>query len=253
MTTPWLTVVTVVKDDEPGLRLTMDSLRSQDLDGVDVLVIDSSADRSYAPELAHGVARVLWTEPAGIYPAMNIGLAEAVGEYVYFLNAGDALHSPSVLAELHALLATSPDWAFGRVQIDGPQASVVTPMWDYAKETGTFFSRGLFPPHQGTVVRRAVLSSVGGFDTSYRIAADYAAFLRLSQVSDPLVTDLLLADFQEGGASTQHWQQSFAEFHRARTGILRPTGLAALREKADTAVHYAKVFAYREVILRARR
>ncbi len=255
MSTPWLTVVTVVRDDAAGLRATMESLRAQDREGVDVLVVDSSSDQGLAPEFASGVARTMWVEPEGIYPAMNVGLEHAVGDYVYYLNAGDTLHAPDVLASLRRLvLESAPEWLFGRVEIVGADGSrVITPMWDYASEKAEMFSRGLFPPHQGTVARRSLLQSVGGFDPTFRIAADYAAFLRLSLVADPLQSDLVMATFTEGGASTVHWKESFAEFHRARRTILRPRGLRAVREQLHSATHFARVFAYREVALRARR
>lgn len=255
MTTPWLTVVTVVRDDVPGLRGTVDSLRGQDRDGVDVLIVDSSADPAVASALGAGIARTMWVSPEGIYPAMNVGLEHAAGDYVYYLNAGDILHAPDVLASLRGLIVdANPTWLFGRVEIVGADGSrVVTPAWDYAQEKSALFSRGLFPPHQGTLARRDALQSFGGFDTSFRIAADYAAFLRLSLVADPCQTDLVIATFTEGGASTLHWKESFAEFHRARREILRPTGAASLRERVESARHFAKVFAYREVALRARR
>jgi glycosyltransferase len=127
---------------------------------------------------------------------------------------------------------------------------VVTPHWDYAAEKKNLFSRGFFPPHQGTVVRSDLLRGIGGFDTTYRIAADYAAFLRLSQAADPLQLSYVLATFREGGASTQNWQESFAEFHRARLSILHPSGVGRAREQASTWWHFAKVYAYREVINR---
>ena len=255
MSTPWLTVVTVVRDDEEGLRATFDSLQRADLTGVEVLIVDSSADDSYARILAKGIARCLWTEPAGIYPAMNTGLALARGDYVYYLNAGDTLQDASSLFEIRgAIEQVRPVWMFGPVEIiDAGGRSTVTPSWDYGREKNALFARGLFPPHQGTVVRAQALRAIGGFDLSYRIAADYAAFLRLSCVADPCELHGVLATFHEGGASTAHWQESFREFHRARRSILQPTGMASVRERVNTSWHFVKVLAYREVALRARR
>jgi GT2 family glycosyltransferase len=252
---PWLTVVTVVKDDPKGLARTRASVRDQDLTGVEFLVIDSSGDRAAASDLAGPEARVEWVPPTGIYPAMNVGIDEAAGEYLLFLNAGDTLASASVLSQLREIVTESaPQWLFGRVAIDGTDGSrAVTPRWDYAAEKASMFSRGLFPPHQGTVVRRNLLRSIGGFDTSYRISADYAAFLRMSQAIDPLQIDLVIASFAEGGTSTQQWKASFMEFHRARRAIFQPEGLEVWQERYNTGVHFAKVFAYREVIRRARR
>lgn len=252
---PLLSVITVVRDDPEGLQATMASLATQDRTGVEVVVIDGSADRAHAVEAASGIARVAWSDPRGIYPAMNEGLASAAGDYVYYLNAGDTLHSPDVLGVLmSALEGERPAWLFGRVEVVSVAGTrVMTPMWDYGRERSALFARGLFPPHQGTVARTDLLRDLGGFDPSYRIAADYAAFLGLSLRADPLILDTVLATFHEGGASTQNWQESFREFHRARLEIFRPSGLTALRERVSTAWHFSKVFTYREVARRARR
>ena len=255
---PWLTIATVVKDDPAGFARTLSSVRAQDLDGVELLVIDSSRDRDVIPALLVGAAlpqyRCSWLPPAGVYPAMNAAVDSATGDYVMFLNAGDSFAAPSVVAELRRLIsAERPEWIFGRVVIvDSHGRRTVTPTWDYAAEKERLFSRGLFPAHQATVVARDSLMAIGGFDTGYRIAADYAAFLKLTQRSDPMQLDLVIADFLEGGLSTVAWKASFAEFHRARREILRPHGWLSWRERADAAVHFARVFVYREILRRGR-
>ena len=98
---PWLTVITVVKDAPADLAGTLASVASQDLSGVEYLVIDGSNDRASVPELLQGfpalTASYVWREPSGIYPAMNEGLTLARGDYVYFANAGDVFFdTPSI-------------------------------------------------------------------------------------------------------------------------------------------------------------
>ncbi len=261
-TRPWLTVITVVKDATADFTRTAESLALQDLTGVEYVIIDSSADRRAIPGAladypALSSAAVQWVEPAGIYAAMNAGLALSTGEYCYFANAGDVLFSTDTLARVRASLTVSgasvSDWAFGPVEIlsqDGTR--VITPSWDYAAEKAACFSGGHFPCHQGTFASTSALRSFGGFDTSYSIVADYAAFLRLSQVSDPRELDFVIATFAEGGVSTTRWQESFRQFHAARMSILRPSGFVAIRERWNTASQYAKVFIVRSVLRRGR-
>ncbi len=43
------------------------------------------------------------------------------------------------------------------------------------------------------------------------------------------------------------------QFHEARTEILQPQGVDALREQVWAHWHFAKVWTYRELIARARR
>lgn len=249
---PWLSVVTVVKDDRDGFARSLASLREQELDGVEWIVIDGSSDIGAIPALleqdSSPSAVYRHEPPRGIYPAMNTALESASGDVIYFLNAGDTLVSPAVLARVREQLHASAVWGFGPVEIEEASGSVVvTPPWDYRAEKRSGFSRGFFPPHQGTFARTSALRQIGGFDTSYRIAADYAAALHLSLLADPVELPFVIARFREGGTSTVRWQESFREFHRARREILRPSGIAALRERWETARRYALVYAHREV------
>lgn len=245
---PWLTIVTVVKDDEPGFRRTLDSLRGQDLDGIEYLVIDSSRvphDIEAAALEAPVTITVTWKPPTGIYAAMNEGLARSRGDYVYFLNAGDELLHDA-LRRVRAGAHASPAWMFGEVEVisaDGQR--VVTSKWDYATEKSTHFSRGRFPSHQGTFARRELLLEVGGFDTDLSITADYAAALRLSTIADPVYIDGAIATFHEGGASTRKWHASVVQFHRARRRVFAPRGSAALRENWSTFSQFTRMAVYR--------
>lgn len=250
MTTPWLSVVTVVKDDPEGLARTLDSLSEQDLTDVEWVVVDSSADTGAVSALLNrfeGIVSYEWTPPQGVYPAMNTGSDSATGNFLHFANAGDSFFRPDVLNRARTLLHDRV-WGFGPVEIvERDSRRVFTPGWDYATEAARGFSRGLFPAHQGTFVRRSTLRDLGGFDTSYTVAADYAMALALSQVADPVVLPFVVARFHEGGISTQRWQESFKEFHRARKEILKPRGSSRWQEELDTRIHWSSVWFSREV------
>jgi glycosyltransferase len=57
-------------------------------------------------------------------------------------------------------------------------------------------------PHQATFVRADLLRSLQGFDTRYRIAADYDLFLRLKEHGTRWsLLESVLADFSLGGTS----------------------------------------------------
>jgi GT2 family glycosyltransferase len=240
-------------DDLEGFRRSIDSMSEQSLVGVELVVVDSSADSLEISRFLSGCAipdyQCEWVEPQGIYSAMNRGLELARGDYIYFLNAGDSFFDQLVLGELGVLFAeNSPAWIIGRVQIlEQTGESVTSALWDYETEKKALFARGLFPPHQGTVVKTEVLRSVGGFNERFVIAADYAAALALSQVHDPLMTERVIATFFEGGISTTRWQDSFWEFHQARREVFAPRGLAALEERFRYWQHFLSVWLVRKV------
>ena len=253
---PWLTVVTVVKDDLAGLEKTIRSLVEQvDLAGVEYLVVDSSknsttVETAVKDSLIAG-ALFSWCEPQGIFAAMNTGLSLARGKYIYYLNAGDLLADPQVIADLkQTIKAADPVWIVGRVEISEVSGkTVVSKSWDYHTEKKALFARGAFPPHQGTIIRTDSLRAAGGFDAKYSISADYAAALSLSLVSDPLMTDRVIATFFKGGVSTERWQDSFREFHQARALILKPRGFTSLVVR----FHYGKHFASEWLVRNIRR
>jgi len=250
---PWLSIVTVVKDDIEGFQRSIDSLSQQSLAGVELVLVDSSASALEIPAFLSDYLitdyQSEWVEPQGIYSAMNRGLELARGDYIYYLNAGDSFFDQSVIGDIGALVAeSSPAWIIGRVQIlEQTGASVTSAVWDYETEKKALFARGLFPPHQGTVVKTEALRSVGGFDERFAIAADYAAALSLSQVYDPLITERVIATFFEGGISTTNWQDSFREFHFARQEVFAPRGLAALEERFRYWRHFLSVWLVRKV------
>lgn len=249
-TNPWLTVITVVKNDIDGFRRTLDSLRAQDLTDVEFIVVDSSQDQEAIPRALAAAgfpARVVWVSPEGIFPAMNEGLRFASGIYVQFLNAGDELADPDVIAVLRqSARSAEPVWLFGDVEIVNSDETVVhTPSWSYEQEKAAGFARGLFPQHQATLARREALLADGGFDTSLLITADYALFLRLSQRSSPLRVPFTIARFREGGISTDRWVRMLREFHTSRRAILQPQGRAAWAERWLTFRQFMLMSAYR--------
>lgn len=240
-----LTVVSVVKDDPDGLAQTLASIPQTP--DVEIVVIDGSTDTA-AIQHSVGSRKVsyLWTQPEGVYPAMNSGITHATGEYVYFLNAGDTLIDDQLTPVLQLLREQGPAWFYAYVAMaDLAGRPVSTPRWSYDAEARHAFSRGLFPCHQGTIVRRDLLDRLGGFDISYRIVADYELFLRLTRLSDPAHLDIELAHFAPGGVSSTQWRQAAAEFHRARREVLQPRGRAAIDEAWHTRTGYLATWAYR--------
>lgn len=236
---PCLSIVTVVKDDLPGLRRTRSSLSDQDMESAEWVLLDSSDERDGVERLlneAAVAARYEWTEPRGVYPAMNSALSICRGDYVWFVNAGDEVASgPTVESLVARLKREAPLWLIGQVAFVDPRGHrVVPPAFDYSAEKRHLFARGRFAPHQGTLVRTDWLRENDGFDTSYRVAADYEASLRLSLVANPVVVDDVISEFHTGGLSSTEWQAALQEFHRSRRSVLRPTGSAALLETFHT-------------------
>ncbi|MCZ2134038.1 MAG: glycosyltransferase [Burkholderiales bacterium] len=164
-----------------------DSLRSsvaQRHRPVERIVIDGgSTDGTVAAVQGFGEAvAVLVSEPdRGIYDALNKGVALATGEVVGFLHADDMFNDDEALARVAAALA-DPNVAavYGDlVYVSRGERSHVVRDWRAGEFSAAKLRHGWMPPHPTLYVRRAVFESVGRFDTTLRIAADYDWMLRL--------------------------------------------------------------------------
>lgn len=222
-----LSVITVVRDNTSGFVDTLNSLKEQSISEFNWVVIDSSNDRTAIPSLLESSgqsADYLWVEPEGIYPAMNLGGRISQGRYLYFLNSGDTLFNSETLRRVEKdLAATSPLWAFGRIDFWNQKGGRLTePNWDYTAEQQHRFSRGRFPGHQGVFVEKQAFEDLGGLDPRFSIVADYHMICRLSQIQTPLELGFVVANFTQGGASTVSWRTAQKEFRSARKIVFPP-------------------------------
>jgi len=119
----------------------------------------------------------------GLYPSLNQGW-RARGEFDAFtwINDDDVLRAPG-FSTLVAAMERDPtiDVAFGRVDlIDGRGRRVCDlPIARRVEDLGTLLARGTIPLAQpGTVIRRTLVTRLGGFDERYRMVGDMDFFVR---------------------------------------------------------------------------
>lgn len=120
----------------------------------------------------------------GIYDALNKGIKQATGDVVGFLHADDVFENSEVLARMAAAFQDpTVDAVYGDlVYVRQDDTSQVIRYWKSGLYDQAALSRGWMPPHPTFYVRRSVYERLGGFDTRYRIAADYDTVLRFLAV-----------------------------------------------------------------------
>ncbi|WP_395794433.1 glycosyltransferase family 2 protein [Aquimonas sp.] len=115
MNTPWLSLLIPVYKVEPWLGACLESIRAQAAQGIEVVLLDdASPDGSgaLARRLIQDLpqARVLvHPKNRGLSAARNSLLAEARGEYVWFLDSDDVLLPGSIQSLRHSIEQGSPD------------------------------------------------------------------------------------------------------------------------------------------------
>jgi glycosyltransferase involved in cell wall biosynthesis len=177
-----VTVVVPAHNAESTLGSALASVAVQTAAPAQVVVVDDGSTDATG-EVARGApieVEVLRTErPSGPSGARNAGTARAVGEWVAFLDADDVWHPGKLEAQLQAArekpgtVIVATDWAR-----DSPPTPP-GPVGVRVMENRHVLSLNRFQTST-VLVRRDVLSAVGGFDATLDGAEDWDLWLRAS-------------------------------------------------------------------------
>ena len=183
---PLISVVMPCLNCAPYLAEAVGSALRQSYGNVElILVDDGSTDES--PNVEAGLAQQHWSRfcllharRVGPYPARNLALQRARGEFIAFLDADDWWES-TALEKLHAaLVGANADLAYCGWQNVGAGVTsepYVPPEYEKADPVEGFM-RGCPWPIHAALVRRSVAQRLGGFSERRFSAMDYDFWLR---------------------------------------------------------------------------
>ncbi len=225
---PRLSIVTINLNNAVGLKKTVDSVAGQNRTDIEYIVIDGGSSDSSVDILRQGDATIdSWVSERdpGIYAAMNKGIALARGEFICFMNSGDAFF-PSVLERL---FDRYDEWK-GYDVVYGDIMNATRAQLERAEDPGRIF-RDMPFRHQAVIVR-AELQKRFPFDTSYRVAADYDFMLRVYLEGYRFFpTGICLGEYDAGGISNNQYFRTIGEYvrilwrrHRGIRRVSRATG-----------------------------
>ena len=179
-----VTVVTVVYNNVKHVRDAILSVISQEYPHIQHVVIDGgSTDNTVEiiQEYSSQISVFLSEPDKGMYDALNKGIARSCGDIVGFLHSDDLFRDPNVLENIvTAFNDPEVDVAYGDLNyVSASDPNRVIRRW----RSGSFSPRklawGWMPPHPTLFLRRSLYEQIGGFNTRYRIAADYDHILRV--------------------------------------------------------------------------
>lgn len=252
MTPPKFSIITVVFNNETTIADTVRSVAMQTYPNVEYLVIDGQSTDGTLERLKKygGTVTRLITEPdKGIYDAMNKGIALASGEIIGFINADDFYASKNVLMNVAAAFEKSGvDSCYGDLcyvsQLD-PTRTVR--YWRSKGFVPGLFEAGWCPPHPTFFVRRSVYERLGGFDLSFKIAADFelmARYLEAARITSCYIPEVLVK-MRLGGTTNRSLSNIFkqnAEIRRALSNIGLRSSLVSfvLNKLAARAIQFVR-------------
>jgi glycosyltransferase involved in cell wall biosynthesis len=167
-----LSIITINLNNVAGLCKTIESVVAQTFTDFEYIIIDGASTdgcvdiiKKYADKISYWVS-----EPdKGIYNAMNKGTLKASGEYLLFLNSGDALAASNTLASIAQHL-NNIDIVSGYV-IGFYGCEEVEKMPPAELKFRYLYHQNI--PHQAQFIKRELMFSLGLYNEQLKILSDY--------------------------------------------------------------------------------
>ncbi|MBQ3699540.1 MAG: glycosyltransferase [Prevotella sp.] len=226
-----ISIITITFNAARSLQRTLDSVACQSWPHIEHFIIDGASKddtvaiaQRYKAQSPHQV--LITSEPdKGLYDAMNKGLQRATGDYIVYLNAGDTLHAPDTIETVVSAInsqnitdkSQKPAVVYGDTAITDDDGRFLHLRTHRPPEKLTWrsFKKGMLVCHQAFYARLDIARRFP-YNLQYRHSADVDWCIRIMKEADrlglPLVnTHAVLADFEEGGDTTQHHRASLLE------------------------------------------
>ena len=200
-----ISIITVNLNNRAGLEKTIASVEAQTCRDFEWIVIDGgSTDGSRELITQHADRISYWvSEPdGGIYNGMNKGIRASHGAYLLFLNSGDYLYDPHVLAHVTAQLQDA-DLYIGQ-ELRNNKWLLDPKVEDTAELCEFQFVR--YIPHQSTFICRKAFETYGLYDEDKKLASDWCFFYRAIILGKATIKKLpfIVSVFDTAGLSTTH-------------------------------------------------
>ena len=212
--TPLLTIITVTYNAAGIVEETIRSVLNQSFKDYEYLVIDGGSKdgtqeivKKYSDKI-----KLISEKDYGIYDAMNKGIANSTGDWLYFLNAGDTLYSNDVFEKIfERTVAPDIELIYGNVKTKNHPSGSDYTIGKEISLANFYYKVGLC--HQGAFSHRKAFAAIGNYNYfDYPILADQEWFVRFfKEGKKSLYKNLIIANYETVGESYLLRMQSYNE------------------------------------------
>ncbi len=211
-------IITVTYNAAQVMGATLESVKEQSFGDFEYLVVDGASTDdtlTLVEQAAIPGTRVLSEPDKGLYDAMNKAIDMACGQYLIFLNAGDAFATAQTLAHIAEKAQDTPDVIYGQTQLVDATGRVLGMRHLTAPEKLDWksFKDGMLVCHQAFIARRELCPH---YDLSYRFSADYDWCIKVLKQCQSVayVGAAPIISYLSEGLTTENHQKSLRERYR---------------------------------------
>lgn len=200
-----VSIVTISKNYAKGLYRTLESVKEQDYEKIEHIIIDGDSHdetKELLESYSHSKVYIYSSEPdSGISSAFNKGLDKSNGNLIFFLNAGDVLLSNTVISQVvQSYLQHQWKCAIGitiATSITGETVFYRPPQL-----SSKFLKYFMFLPHQGFFCETSLHKNYR-YDESIKTSMDYELFIRMLKNVEIFYLPFVISIREPGGISSQ--------------------------------------------------
>jgi glycosyltransferase involved in cell wall biosynthesis len=218
---PKLSVITVNYNNKAGLERTIKSVVDQTFTDFEYIIIDGGSNDGSIDVLNQYHSKITkWIseKDAGIYHAMNKGIAIATGEYCLFLNSGDSLFEHDTLENVFNNTTYIQDIIYGNMLINFNGKKVMGAMPDKIT-VEHMIADTLW--HPVSFIKRSLFQLYGNYREDLKIISDYDFFIKtilINKVST-LHIPVTVSVFPVDGISSQKTNAALLKAERKQVQL----------------------------------
>lgn len=205
-----ISVITATWNSEKTIADTIASVRQQCHDDIEYIVVDGGSSDATLDILKANddcIDYLVSEKDRGIYDALNKGIAAATGDVIGFLHSDDIYACDDALTQIaDKFITENVDSVYGDLNyVSKDNVQNIVRHWKSSTYSRSNILQGWMPPHPTFYMKRALYQQLGGFDLSFKIAADYDSILRyfwVNNISSAYVSKVLI-NMRVGGESNR--------------------------------------------------
>lgn len=216
---PKLSIITVCFNAATLIKKSLASAVNQTFQDFELVIVDGGSSDNTLEELEgfkYKIGTLVSEKDAGIYDAMNKGISLAKGEWIYFLNAGDAFFNEHVLEKVfNEINQVKPSFLYAKVQTVNEPTGVNYIAGQKVSLEDFWFKYPIC--HQATFAKKELFLTVGMFNTHYQLISDTEWFIRVFKHTQGQThyIDELIAFYDVTGATYQKRMLGMKEYIHA--------------------------------------
>jgi glycosyltransferase involved in cell wall biosynthesis len=200
-----VSIVTISRNNIFGLSQTLQSVKEQDYEAIQHIIIDGDSNdgtKEFLQSYQHSkIFTYVSEKDNGISSAFNKGIDRSVGNLIFFLNSGDVLTSEKVISEV-VFSYLKNKWQFAVGSIVSSDYTFKEVVYNPPKLSAKFLRYFMFLPHQAVFCETS-LHIHHKFDESIKTSMDYDVFLKMLKALEIFYLPIIVAKCESGGISSQ--------------------------------------------------